>query len=266
MTWQPSRFAGLLAVLTLACAGTATAAETAASAATAATPAAQPSSSGPSASASVLQPYTARYAVSYRGIPGGQIESSLRRGSVPGQWVFETRAYPNLLGRIAISPDARQRSTMETTEAGVRPVSLIFDDGSDRSTKDVSIEFDWINGRAHGESKGKPFDIPVPPGTQDSASVQAAMLYDLLAGRAPQVFWILNGSKLQDYRYWSEGRATVPTPYGDVDTVIWASNHEGSRRTNRVFHAPQFGYVPVLAIQYNKDRPDVRLELVSLKR
>lgn len=216
--------------------------------------------------ASRLTQYKARYQVSYRGITGGQLEQTLHPGSVAGQWVYESRAYPNLLGRIAISPDARQRSTMELTPSGVRPLALVFDDGSDGSAKDVRIAFDWSTGRASGQSKEKTFDLVVTPGTQDTASVQAAMILELRAGREPKSFWILNGAKLELYRYWSEGHATVVTPYGQFDTVVWASQRDGSKRLNRVWHAPQLGYVPVQAIQYNKGRPDVQLKLVALER
>lgn len=210
--------------------------------------------------------YRARYQVSYRGISGGQIESTLRRGAAAGQWLYESRAFPNILGRIAVSPDARQRSTMEITPLAVRPLTLVFDDGSDSSVKDVRLEFDWAAGRVRGESKGRPIDQTVTPGTQDTTSVQAAMLLELTAGRTPQRFRIQNGAKLEDYRYWSEGRATVVTPYGQFDTIVWASQRDGSKRVNRVWHAPQLGYVPVQAIQYNKGRPDVQMKLVAVER
>jgi hypothetical protein len=213
-----------------------------------------------------LVPYKARYQVSYRSISGGQIESTLRRGTAPGQWLYESRAFPNILGRVAVSPDARQRSTMEVSQGLMRPLTLVFDDGTDESSKDVRMEFDWSAGHVRGESKGKPFDLPLQPGTQDSTSVQAAMIMELAAGRAPKMFRIQNGAKLEEYKYWPEGRATVVTPYGQFDTVIWASQREGSKRVNRVWHAPQLGYVPVQAIQYNKGRPDVQMKLVALER
>ena len=214
----------------------------------------------------LLTRFKARYQVSYRGIPGGEIEQHLHPGTGAGQWVFESRAYPNLLGRIAVSPDARQRSTMEFTAAGVRPLTLVFDDGSDNSAKDASIVFDWATGHARGRFKEKDFDRAVAPGTQDAVSVQAAMLQDLLSGHEPKAVWILNGAKLEEYRYWPEGRATVVTPYGQFDTVVWASQRDGSKRVNRVWYAPKLGYVPVQAIQYNKGRPDVQMKLVALER
>lgn len=211
-------------------------------------------------------PFKARYQVTYRGISGGQLENAVRPGPVPGQWLYESRAFPNILGRVAVSPDARQRSTMEVVQGSVRPLTLVFDDGTEDGAKDLRMAFDWATGRVSGESKGKPFDLPLQPGTQDSTSVQIAMLIELAAGRTPKSFLIQNGARLEDYRYWAEGRATVVTPYGQYDTVVWASQRQGSKRVNRVWHAPSLGYVPVQAIQYNKGRPDVQMKLVALER
>ncbi|MFO1408539.1 MAG: DUF3108 domain-containing protein [Steroidobacteraceae bacterium] len=230
-------------------------------------PAAAPAAAAkPAPATGHLTAFKARYQASYRGISGGQIEQWLHPGTAAGQWVFEARAYPNLLGRIAVSPDARQRSLMDLTPAGVRPLTLVFDDGSDSSEKDVNVTFDWATSHVRGRAKEKTFDYPVQPGTQDTVSVQVAMIQALVSGQAPTSFWILNGAKLEQYRYWPEGRATVVTPYGQFETVVWASQRDGSKRVNKVWHAPSLGYVPVQAIQYNKGRPDVQLKLVSLER
>lgn len=220
----------------------------------------------PAAAGRSLQPYKARYQVSYRGVSGGQIESSLRRGSQPGLWLYETRAYPNLLGRIAVSPQARERSTMMITDAGVRPLTFDFNDGSTSSQQDVQFTFDWEGGRVRGEHEGEPFEIEIRPGTQDTASVQAAMIVALLQGRSPKGFPILTGNKLRDYRYWPDGQATVETPYGRFDTVTWANQRDGSTRLMKVWHAPSLGFVPVRAIQYRKGREEVQMVLVALER
>ena len=213
-----------------------------------------------------LQPYTARYQVSYRGLSGGQIESSLSPGTAAGQWLYQTRAFPSLLGRVAVSPQARERATMEISATGVRPLAFDFDDGSTGGGKDVKLRFDWAAGRVHGEAEGEPIDMPVKPGTQDTASVQAAMMVALLAGRAPQGFPIVTGSRLRDYRYWPEGKATVVTPYGQFDTVVWANQRDGSKRVTKVWHAPALGYLPVQAIQYRKGQAETQMKLVALSR
>lgn len=213
-----------------------------------------------------LQPFKARYQATFRGISGGQIENGLQRGAQPGQWLYETRAYPNLLGRVAVSPQARERGVMEVTAAGVRPMSFDFSDGKSDLAKDVRFAFDWKSGRVKGEAQGKPFDLPVTPGTQDTASVQAAMIVELLAGREPKGFTILTGSRLRDYRYWSEGRATVVTPFGQFEAVVWANQRAGSDRVVKVWHAPALGYVPVQAVQFRKGQLETQLRLVSFEQ
>lgn len=255
MKWPPEAL-GALAALALAAVMPLLAQASDSSKTVAAKPAAQ----------AALQPYKARYQVHYRGLNGGQIETGLRRGPETGQWLYETRAFPSLLGRVAVSSLARERGVMEITPSGVRPLTFDFNDGSDGSVKDVRFAFDWDARRVKGEAEGVPFEFEVPPGTQDTASVQAAMLVELLAHREPASFPILTGRRLREYRYWSEGRATVVTPFGQFEAVVWANQRDGSTRVTKVWHAPTLGYLPVQAMQYRKGRPEVQMRLLSLER
>jgi len=227
---------------------------------------AQGTAATPSESAPTMQPYTARYQVSYRGLSGGEIESSFKRGAASGQWQYETRAFPNLFGRIAVSPEAREISTMVITSAGVRPMSFSFNDGSQSTTKDVRLNYDWAARTVTGDAEGKPVSFTLTPGTQDTASVQAAMIQERLAGRKPQSFRIITGNKMRDYRYWQEGTAQIMTPFGQVETEVWANQRDGSNRVSKVWHGPSLGYVPVQAIQYRKGNPEVQMKLVKLQR
>ena len=211
-----------------------------------------------------MQPYTARYQVSYRGLSGGEIESSFRRGAQPGLWQYETRVYPNLFGRIAVSSQAHELSTMQVSPGGVRPLSFAFNDGSSDRHKDVQLAYDWAAGRLSGTAEGKPIEIELTPGTQDTASVQAAMIRERLAGRKPQSFKIVTGGKLREYRYWMEGTQQVMTPFGQLEAEVWVNARDGSNRVSKVWHAPSLGFVPVQAIQYRKGNPEVQMKLVRL--
>lgn len=223
--------------------------------------------SGPGAAdAAGLQPFRARYAVSYRGLSGGEIEQSLHRGSAPGEWVYESRPFPNLLGRVAVSAAARERGTMRVTAAGVEPLSYSFDDGSGDTSKDVRLTFDWASQRVRGTAAGQPVDLPLAPGTQDTASVQAAVLLDLLSGRALTAFPIVTGRRLREYRYSADGTARVAVPAGSYETVVWSNQRQGSNRVTRVWHAPAAGFVPVQAVQYRKGKAEVQLKLLALER
>jgi hypothetical protein len=217
-------------------------------------------------SAPQLQPYTARYAVSYRGLGGGEIESSFRPAAEPGHWQYQTRVFPNLFGRIAVSSQARESSTMQVSAAGVRPLSFSFDDGASNKHKDIRLAYDWEAGRLTGTAEGKPVEIELSPGVQDTASVQAAMIQARLAGRKPQSFRIVTSGKLREYRYWMEGTQQVMTPFGQVEAEVWANTREGSNRVSKVWLAPTLGFVPVQAIQYRKGNPEVQMRLVKLER
>lgn len=213
-----------------------------------------------------LQPYTARYQVSYRGLSGGELESKFRRGEQPNLWQYETRVFPNLFGRIAVSSQARELSTMLVSPDGVRPLSFTFNDGASDRHKDVRLAYDWTAGRLTGTAEGKPVAIDLTPGIQDTASVQAAMIQARLAGRTPESFKIVAGGKLREYRYWMEGRQQVMTPFGQVQAEVWVNAREGSNRVSKVWHAPSLGFVPVQAIQYRKGNPEVQMKLVRLDR
>jgi hypothetical protein len=213
-----------------------------------------------------LQPYKVRYQASYRGLSGGQIEATLKHGTSPDLWIYETRAFPNLLGRIAISPAARERSTILINANGVHPLTFDFNDGGTDPTKYIKHTFDWPANRVQGVAKGKSFAFDVTPGTQDTASIQAAMIVELLAGHSPTGFSLLSGHDLHDYRYWSEGKRQVVTPYGQLEAEVWASQRPGSDRISRVWHAPSLGYLPVQAIQFRKGNPEIQLKMVSLER
>jgi hypothetical protein len=212
-----------------------------------------------------LKPYRARYEVSYRGLVGGQIAASLQPAS-PDRWVYETQAFPNVLGRLAIGAEARERGTMLVTPDGVRPLSYEYDDGKSGDKKDIRLEFDWDAARVSGSAEGEPVDAAVTPGTQDTASVQAAMLRALARGKSPQTFTIVTSGKVRDYRYWSEGTARIRTALGEFDTVVWANQRDGSSRITRVWHAPELGFVPVQAIQFRKGRAEMQMQLVKLER
>jgi hypothetical protein len=213
-----------------------------------------------------FQPYTARYQVSYRGLNGGEIEASFRRGREPNQWQYETHAFPSLLGRLAVSTAAHELGRMLITPAGVRPLSFEFEDGSASGEKDVHVAYDWAGGKATGTAKGTTAVLDLVPGTQDTASVQAAMIQELLAGRKPQGFRLITGNKVHDYKYWSEGTQQVTTPFGRFDAVVWANQRPGSNRVSKVWHAPALGYVPIQAIQYRKGKAEVEMKLLKLKR
>ena len=100
------------------------------------------------AEAAVPRPFSATYAVSFRGIGAGTITFDFARDAATGRYIYETHASPSTLARLFVSKAAMERSVMEIDDSGTRPI-------------------DWFargrlllqNGRAWLD--GKPLDAPL---------------------------------------------------------------------------------------------------------
>jgi hypothetical protein len=109
-------------------------------------------------------------------------------------------------------------------------------------------------------------DMPLQPGTQDDLSVQIAVMVELLAGRTPDQFLLIDKNSVREYRYTREGEESVSTPFGKVDTVIFRSQKKGSPRVTRFWCAPQQGYIPVRVEQKKDDEVQWAMQVQSVKR
>lgn len=213
-----------------------------------------------------LRPFTVRYQVTYMNVSGGILQGSLHREGNGPQWVYETTVEPSLLGRMLVAEDAVGRATMTIGPDGVRPLSFRLEDGKSSTRNDVRYDYDWTAMRVRGKAKSKPVDVALVPGAQDAGSIQPAILLALLSGRAPAEVPVMSGTRLRTYRYVNEGKATIDTAVGRVETVIWSSTREGSDRMTRSWHAPALGFVPVQVVNYRDGKPQSVLRMVELKR
>lgn len=218
------------------------------------------------ASPAVPQPFVATYAVTFRGLNGGTLRMELRPGDKAGQYIFETRANPSALASFFISKNAVERSVLEATADGLRPISWFADDGKSGHEDDGKLAFDWAAQRVTGESEGKPVSLPTEPGMQDRMSMQVAVMASLQQGKEPGEIAMLNDEHIRRYSYTRTGNATMDTAIGKVDTVIYESTRPNSNRLSRMWHAPSLGYVPVRLEQVRKGKVETVMTLVSVQR
>jgi hypothetical protein len=214
-------------------------------------------------SADELRPFGASYTWIWHGLTVA--ESKLRLEQKDDTWIYETNSEPRGIGRI-MSERPAQRSVMRVTEAGVQPLSYHADDGTPSTKRDADLVFDWATRHVSGVYEDKKVDMPVVPGIQDDLSVQIAMMVQLLRGRTPDRFSLINGNSVREYRYVREGEATMPTPIGNVATIIYRSQAEGSPRATRFWCAPSLGYIPVRVEQKRKDEVEWTMQIESLQR
>jgi Protein of unknown function (DUF3108) len=215
------------------------------------------------ASADELKPFEASYAWIWHGMTVAVTHLKLEKTG--DTWTYTSRSEPRGIGNL-LSQRPRTVSVLRVTDAGVQPLSYKGDDGTSSTKHTVDIKYDWDKKRITGVYEDTPVDLPLSPAVQDDSSVQVAMMVELLHGRTPENFSLLDKNTVRDYRYARAGEETLKTPFGDVATVIYSSQSPNSRHINRYWCAADRGYIPMRVQQKRGDEVQWTMEIQSLKR
>ena len=215
------------------------------------------------ARAGELKPYQATYAGIWHGMTVAVSHLTLERTG--DTWTTSTSSSPRGIGHLAagIFPP-RQVSVVRVTAAGVEPQSFRSEGGERDKASDLI--YDWQARRVGGTLEGAEVDQPLAPGEQDDGSVQLALIVELLAGRAPSSFRMIDKSGTREYQFARDGDATLQTPLGAVATVVYRAQKAGSPRITRFWCAPERGYVPMKVEQTRGDEVQWTMEIESLTR
>jgi hypothetical protein len=211
------------------------------------------------------QPFTVTLDVEWRGMSAGTSTLQLTRKSA-SEYTYTSSNKASGLFKLAIPDTITQTSNFTIVDGKVRPGTYVGDDGSSDTDKDVSLTFDWTKNRVTGTAENKPVDEQLQPGVQDSLSVQVALMCALSAGQAPQSFQLIDKDEIKEYQYRHEGNATLDTPIGKLETVIYTSQRVGANRLTRLWIAPGLGYLPVRAEQVRKGKRELQLRVRAVER
>ena len=216
------------------------------------------------AGAGELRPYEA----SYRGIWHGMTVavSDLTLEHTGGDtWTYRSSSSPRGLGRLAAGVfPPRQVSVVRITPTGVQPLS--YESGGGPSSKSIALAYDWQSHRVTGTYEGTAVDLPLTADVRDDASVELALTVELLAGRTPRSFRVIDKDSTRQYEFARDGTATLETPMGAIATVVYRSQKAGSPRITRFWCAPDRGYIPIKVEQTRGDEVQWTLEIESLRR
>jgi hypothetical protein len=215
------------------------------------------------AGADELKPYRASYEGIWHGLTVAV--SDLRLEHTGDTWTYSSSSSPRGIGRLAsgVFPP-RQVSVVRVTASGVEPQSF-RSEGGDRD-KSTELAYDWGAARVTGTVDGVRVDQSLTPGVQDDGSVQLALMVELLAGRTPKSFRMIDRSGTREYQFARESEATLETPMGAIATVVYRARKAGSPRITRFWCAPGRGYVPLKVEQTRGEEVQWTMEIRSLTR
>ena len=194
--------------------------------------------------AAELLPFTASFAITWHGMSAGTAQVQLQR--LPdGRWSYQSISTARGLFRLAMPAELHSRSLFTIRDDHIVPEQFTAEDGTSGTGKDQDVRFDWNAGRATGTAERRRVDLPLQPGLLDSLSVQVALMHELLSGRTPQHFVLLDKDKIKDYNYTAQGEETLQTVLGERHTVIFRSSRPGSADGTWFWCAPDMGYLPL---------------------
>jgi Protein of unknown function (DUF3108) len=145
------------------------------------------------AGADELKPFEASYAWDWHGMTVAVSNLKLEKRS-GDTWTYSSKSEPRGLGRL-LSERPKTVSVLRVTSAQVEPLSYKGDDGTGSTKRKVDVEYDWEKHRVTGVYEDTPVDLPLTPGVQDEASVQVALMVELLRGHTPERFE--HGARIQ---------------------------------------------------------------------
>jgi Protein of unknown function (DUF3108) len=215
-----------------------------------------------------LRPHEITFHTTFKGFSAGDLKLTLKRDKGSGDFIYETRAFPSFLASLIVSPESLERSWFHVSESGVEPRRYLLTDGGHDPEHQTDINYDPLKRRVSGRVEGKPYDAPFEPGLQDVNSIRAALLVDLLAGRDPGEYAMLDGREVKRYVYARRGTARISTEIGELDTVIFESERKGSQgggRTWRYWYAPSMGWLPVRIEQREDGRARLTFTVRTLR-
>ncbi len=220
------------------------------------------------ASGDGLRAHDVVYQFLFKGLSGGELELKLQPDTEPDSWIYETHAHPNFLASFFVSSNSIERGWFRVTANGVEPQRYFLDDGSSDKSKGSDLSYDWAHGRVTGQLQGAAIDMPIESGLQDVMSIRAVVLVDLLAGRTPKDYAMLDGREIKHYVYTRVGTAKLKTDIGEFDTVIFKSDRKDSDGRGRIWqywYAPALGWLPLRAEQRDDGKTRMVLAIRSLK-
>jgi len=215
------------------------------------------------ARADELRPFAASYAWIWHGMTVAVTRLKLEKTG--DTWSYTSRSEPRGIGKL-LSQRPKTRSVLRVTDAGVEPLSYRGDDGTSSTKRAIDIGYDWEQHKVTGVYEQTAVDLPLAPGLQDESSVQVALMVELIAGRPPAHFSLVDRNEVREYRYVREGEETLRTPLGDIATVVYRSQRANSPHVNRYWCAPDRGYIPVRVQQKRGDDVQWTMEIESLTR
>ena len=192
-----------------------------------------------------LTPFKIVYTVKYS-VAKGKMTLALSKGDSDG-YNLDSEVVAEGIAKLILSDPASQHATFVITDNAVQATGYSLSDGTEKNELGGRIEYDWDASQASLYS-GEEGDsvLPLAPGTMDDLVMQAAAALEVKLGNKEFSFQELQpGKNLRTHNFIYMGAEIIKTKIGEIETVKYSQNREGSSRTTFIWFSTEHDYVPI---------------------
>ena len=176
-------------------------------------------------------------------------------------FVYETYSRGLGLARLVISSDALESTRFILDEDGmVQPLGYLCRSCDGRRDGLVEIAYDPDASLAVYSEKEELLEFGLETRAMDRKSWEIQTMLDIAAGRPMNVEPTLEGGKLKLYKGEKLGKETLSTRAGELKTVKYRRQREGSENFQYLWYARELGWLPARWEIWRKDRRTVIIE------
>ncbi len=211
-------------------------------------------------SADLLVPFEATYRVRMSGL-GGTMTQTLQRAE--GGYRASSLLKPRGVAAMLAGGALEESVLFDVVEHRVRPLHYTVSDTVGRKDESGELTFDWETGVATGRENDTALNYTLDVGAIDRASLQYALMLDLLRGRSAASYTMLDGDRRKSLIIEQAGDAVVEVPHGEYRVREVRHQTRGSSRRTVLFLAPELEFLPVRIEQYKNDKLRVSAQLTN---
>ena len=176
-------------------------------------------------------------------------------------FVYETFSRGLGLARLVIASDALESTRFVLDEDGlVQPLGYMCRSCDGNRDGLVEIAYDRDASLAVFSEKEELLEVALDTRVMDRKSWEIQTMLDIAVGRPMGVEPTLEGGKLKLYKGEKLGKETLGTRAGELQTVKYRRQREGSDNFQYLWYARELGWLPARWEIWRKDRRTVIIE------
>ncbi len=218
------------------------------------------------ASASGLpERFDASFVLSADGIEVGQTRWLLEPAG-DGRYLYRSHSETVGIAKLMRHERIEERSEWRFDDTGrVQPLHYAYSRSGDRRARNVSVEFDWDDGRVLNTLNGHTWSMELKRGTLDKLVYLLALMHDLSEGARATRYAIADGGRLKQYQLVVVGEERIDTVLGPLEALVVERRRDGEEEgTTRVWCAPALRFLPV-QVEHREEDGVVRLTLTRIE-